>query len=388
MSRVSILFGAAVVASAAGAYVKNDFEKTAPNEDRVIEALAANAAAQVAKHRDAHAKANGCIGGVHFEVRRDLPREYRVGIFATPGAEYSGILRSSNGSGEVAANDTVGGGQGLALKLFIEKKEDQARLHKIKGEAYFDEVDRKTYVSQDFLGINFPEFFVKDAADYVVFFTAKGKAAAAAAEAKKAGKTPAEIAKIAEGTFAKEFLLDERGKLKRPREAAVLKELSRKALNPLVEEFHSMVPSLYGPTKAVKYKMAPCDPKAAEKYKLPEGIDTEKDQNYLRKTLAAHLRSEKTCYELSAVFHGEGSPSVEDAVAKWPGEYVVLGRFTVDKKVAGKEFLTDDECEFPSFSPWRTLPEHQPIGSIQRVRERVYAEVFRARHKNRGHQEK
>ena len=183
MHRVFISLGAAWT-FVASANVPNRFEAPAPGEVRLIEGLAAAASRAVTKHRDAHAKANGCIGGVRFEMRRDLPPELRVGLFATPGAVYEGMLRSSNGSGEVDVSDTLGVGQGLALKLFLDDEAQRRRLHAIRGEAHFREVDRKTYETEDFLGINFPEFFVKDAADSVAFFEARGKAAAAAAQAK------------------------------------------------------------------------------------------------------------------------------------------------------------------------------------------------------------
>jgi len=37
-------------------------------------------------------------------------------------------------------------------------------------------------------------------------------------------------------------------------------------------------------------------------------------------------------------------------------------------------------CETLSFSPWRTLPEHRPLGGINRARLRVYPAIARFRH--------
>ena len=38
-------------------------------------------------------------------------------------------------------------------------------------------------------------------------------------------------------------------------------------------------------------------------------------------------------------------------------------------------------CENLSFNPWRTLPEHRPLGSINRARLQVYPAISRFRHR-------
>ena len=37
-------------------------------------------------------------------------------------------------------------------------------------------------------------------------------------------------------------------------------------------------------------------------------------------------------------------------------------------------------CENLSFSPWHTLPEHRPLGLVNRVRKIAYREISRLRH--------
>ena len=39
----------------------------------------------------------------------------------------------------------------------------------------------------------------------------------------------------------------------------------------------------------------------------------------------------------------------------------------------------DDEAERMSFTPWRALPEHQPLGGISRARLAIYREMSRYR---------
>ena len=41
-------------------------------------------------------------------------------------------------------------------------------------------------------------------------------------------------------------------------------------------------------------------------------------------------------------------------------------------------------CENLAFNPWRALPEHRPIGGLNRVRKELYAELARFRHQRNG----
>ena len=40
----------------------------------------------------------------------------------------------------------------------------------------------------------------------------------------------------------------------------------------------------------------------------------------------------------------------------------------------------DRFCENLSFNPWHCLPEHKPLGAVNRARKRIYAEISRRRH--------
>lgn len=371
-------------------------ENIPPGEAETIKALVAGAAAGVKDRRDAHPKANGCVDGVKFVVRADLEAEYRLGIFAKPGESYPAVIRSSNGGDNP---DQKGGAQGFALKVILEEQPElQKRLHVIQDEKIFSSVEKKYYLTQDFVLINRARaFFVNNNADYALFFSAQGKAGAAAAEALKAGATQAEADKLRQATFAKIFLLNAEGKLIRPREAAILKMLGEiQTRNPLVEEYHSFVPSAFGDTRAVKYRIVPARASDPDQYEIPEGIDSKADPVFLSKVLMHQLRSGETHYKLYAQFHQEGFPSIEDAASTWPlpkeglnvhDGYVELGDIIIPQKEAGRELLSSDFCENLTFTPWHTLPEHLPIGGIQRARESIYAAVANARHLSRKQKE-
>lgn len=368
-------------------------------EKAMIEGIAQSVKAQISKHRDAHAKANGCVDGIKVRVKADLDKKYQVGVFANPGQEFDAILRSSNGSGDVGNPDTKGGAQGLALKLLL-NEDLQKKLRPLAEEQYF--ADKKYYLTQDFIGINrVREFFVNDVPDYIAFFQAQGAAGVAAklaVEKAKAGgeNRPEELAKIAEAvskeTFAKgneqvQGFVFPKGKAPRLAEASLLKRLSEiRTLDPLVEEFNSMVPSLFGNDRAVKYMIKPCVDSDPTQVKIPSHVNLN-DKNYLREMLKHHLSEDKTCYKLMAQFHVEGMPSVEVASSEWPtrlSEYVELASIEIPRKDSGKELMDDELCERIAFTPWHTLPEHRPIGGVQRARERIYVVIANQRNLNAG----
>jgi hypothetical protein len=48
-----------------------------------------------------------------------------------------------------------------------------------------------------------------------------------------------------------------------------------------------------------------------------------------------------------------------------------------------QEFLSKEAltaCENLSFTPWHTMPEHRPIGGIQRARKDIYQTISKVRH--------
>jgi len=75
---------------------------------------------------------------------------------------------------------------------------------------------------------------------------------------------------------------------------------------------------------------------------------------------------------------------VEDGSVEWSEEespYRPIGRITIPAQEAyspARRVYVDDML---SFSPWHCMPEHQPLGSIMRVRHSVYATASEYRHR-------
>ncbi len=107
-----------------------------------MRAAAVNAPAR----RDAHPKAHGCVRA-EFRVLDNLPPSLRAGLFIEPRA-YQAWIRFSNGF-ETPQDDKIGDARGMAIKVMG--------------------VERSPSSTQDFLMINNPALFVRDAAGYVAF---------------------------------------------------------------------------------------------------------------------------------------------------------------------------------------------------------------------------
>jgi hypothetical protein len=46
--------------------------------------------------------------------------------------------------------------------------------------------------------------------------------------------------------------------------------------------------------------------------------------------------------------------------------------------------VTGEFCENLSYTPWHALPEHEPLGSINRARRAIYTAISKARHEING----
>jgi hypothetical protein len=103
----------------------------------------------------------------------------------------------------------------------------------------------------------------------------------------------------------------------------------------------------------------------------------------LRETLVADLSRGDGCFDLMAQLQmaGKNMP-VEDATVLWSEKdspFLKLGRVTIPRQ----QFDTPEQnafCENLSFTPWHALPEHEPVGVMNRVRRALYQEISRYRH--------
>lgn len=279
--------------------------------------------------RDAHPKAHGCVEA-KFTVQNQLPQDYSFGLFAEPRA-YDAIIRFSNGS-STPQDDHKGDGRGMAIKVL------DVNGPKILA----DEANAKT---QDFLMINHPVFFVRNAADYIGF-----QKAATSGELKL-------------GLWVLQHIFHE-GK--------IALDIKRKPVsNVLNQRYWSMVPSKIGP-RQMKFSVIPCNDKPM--------TDVSDSPNRLRENLEGNLAKQDACFDFMIQLRTrtETQP-IEDATIEWKeseAPFVSVARITIPQQ----KTIQGEACEALSFTPWHSTPDLRPIGGIQRVRKEVYSEISKLRH--------
>jgi len=88
----------------------------------------------------------------------------------------------------------------------------------------------------------------------------------------------------------------------------------------------------------------------------------------------AHQSGDDVVFDFSIrVRHAATSDDVEDA-SRWtrPQERIVrLGSIAIPRQSVLTQIALYD-CEHMVFNPWNSLPEHRPLGSVNRMRLAVY----------------
>lgn len=312
-------------------------EEIPPGEAEAIEIIVRSieervrAAAQgVPARRDAHPKAHGCVHA-ELRVRDDLPPDLRVGVFATPRV-FPAVIRFSNGS-EQPQPDSVGDGRGMAIKLLG--------------------VEQSPSTTQDFIMINHPAFFVRNAADYVDFQTAS---------------SPWRFFVPSINLFRV-----------RLHELLVARAITRQEVsNPLNIRYWSMTPYRFGDT-ACKLSARPRPP--SSHFTATQGSD------FLSANLTRHLAEAGASFDFLVQLRGdpEAMP-IEDPTITWDEDvapFVPVATITIPSQQIGSPEQRVS-CENLSFTPWHCVSAHRPLGGINRVRRTVYETISRLRHELNG----
>jgi hypothetical protein len=210
-------------------------------------------------------------------------------------------------------------------------------------------VEGSPSTTQDFLQINYPAFFVKDAIDYVDFSRASNP-----------------LRFFIPGINPFHWRL---------REAWNGLRISRQpAANPLNLRYFTMTPLLCGEI-ACKASSRPLPP-------LSRQVATG-GPDFLRGNLAAHLAAAPARFEfLLQAQTDPGRQPVEDPRIIWDEAAAPFVR-VAEITIPAQRFDTPDRERFGenlSFTPWHCLPEHRPIGGINRLRRAVYDAISRLRH--------
>ena len=286
--------------------------------------------------RDVHTKATGCLKAL-FCVNQGLPDHLAKGVFV-PGKTYHAWIRFSNGSGDPSRSDNNEDGRGMAIKLLG-----------VPGEKILENAREAT--TQDFVMINHPVFLTNDPHSYLSLIQKAGS-----------GSTLAKL------TIP--FTLGLKGTL-------LAKELNAgKISNPLQVRYFSAVPFQLGTgldRKAVKFSVKPSSSVVDPMPKNP-GPD------YLREAMRASLQKDDVRMKFLIQIRADGM-SVEDSTTEWPETKAPFHEVAIIH-IPKQDFDTLEQNKLGenlSFNPWHALPEHRPLGSLNRMRKVVYERIARVR---------
>lgn len=287
--------------------------------------------------RDAHPKAHGCVRA-EFKVQKKLPQNLAQGIFI-PGKTYKAWIRFSNASPDASQADIKKDARGMAIKVLG-----------IPGEKLLE--DESNASTQDFIMINHPVFFINDPDRYLALMQDVNS----------------------KNYFRKlhiPFALGFKG-------TSIAANLKTQISNPLQTRYWSMVPYQLGlgsDRQVVKYSVRAC---SAAVDPMPD----HPSHDFLREVLRNSLQKNDACMEFLVQVRTSNTMSVEDSMTEWKesqAPFYQVATIHIPKQV----FDTPDQnkfCENLSFTPWHALPEHKPLGVVNRMRKVIYERISRVRH--------
>ncbi|MCE3224270.1 MAG: hypothetical protein K0S58_2450 [Nitrospira sp.] len=327
-------------------------ERPHENEERLAQEIATLMAHSIEKSyrktgtavRDAHPKAHGCVKAL-FQVDNSIADSLAKGVFQ-PGRAYEAWIRFSNSSADPNQPDLTGDGRGMAIKL---KGIEQDNPLEKDGEG----------VSQDFIMINHPVFIMDDPSNYLSF----------------------------QQEITSENWLD---KLRIPftlgfKGAWNAYQITRKKIeNPLQVRYWSMVPYQLGTgpgRQAIKFSAMPfVDPNRSCPV-LQDKFPPNPSRDFLRQALRHTLARGSTCMQFMLQPRAT-SMSVENSKEEWKEADAPFAKVATIH-IPEQEFDTPEQnrfCENLSFDPWHALPEHRPLGVVNRLRRVIYPQISATRH--------
>jgi len=297
--------------------------------------------------RDAHPKAHGCALA-SFNVMPMHDGRLVNGLFGKA-SRHQAWVRFSSGDFQVQS-DWKPDARGMAVKVLG-----------VEGTKLLEGEQNAT--TQDFLMINHPVFFIRNANEYTELTTHQSQGDKFAYFFP--GKNPA-------NWRMREFRLG-LGILGTPPPRSLLST-----------QFHSMSAYRLGTAHFMKFSAKPVA--CAADRDVPSGWSGF-GANTLHESLAENLKSGKACFDFMVQLQApEKHMPVEDLTIEWKesdSPFITVARIEIGKQDIEKT-VSSDFCENLSFSPWHSLPEHEPVGGLNRIRKAVYQNIARYRRCTNG----
>lgn len=278
--------------------------------------------------RQAHPKQHGLVQAEFIVNPEELDEEYRVGLFATQ-KKYPAWIRFSSFN-TTPRPDFKKDVRGMAIKL------TEVPGHKLLSSNVIAE-------TQDFLLVSNETFSAKNAAQFqrlVAIVTGRVKG----------------FKKIIEVLANLRALL---------RAAAEFIRVG----NLLQIPYWSTTPYQFGnEDRAVKYHVRP-------RTDHQDPIPKKPTDSYLRETMIETLLMHDVWFDFMVQFQEDANKMpIEDATVKWKSPFIKIASIRIPKQ----QFASQEELMMGrnmTFSPWHSLPEHRPLGGLNRARKAIYSEM-------------
>lgn len=305
---------------------------TSPEQDAVdkIKQMALAVAKQT-KMRDAHPKAHGCVRAQFIVDPSGLPDEAKVGVFAGQ-RTFDAWIRFSNAE-RVPQSDKAPDVRGMAIKLMD-----------VEGAKILESERDET--TQDFILISHEVFFARNAQEFLIVVGLS--------------KNVPEVEPL---------------RPKFTRELEILSASQESQIrNPLGANYWTTVPFRLGP-RSVKYR--------AVYNSVVAQAPNPSSPNFLKEAMKSQLDYAEARFAFQVqLFRDEASTPIENPTVPWPTPYIQVATIVIPPQ----DFTTAEReqfCENLSFTPWHSLPEHEPLGAVNAVRKPIYDAVSDERHKLR-----
>ena len=275
-------------------------------------------------------KRHGCVKA-EFIVE-NVPDELRFGIFQELRC-YDAWIRFANGLSNVQS-DTKGDVRSMAIKLLDVHSEKLLK-------------DERNAETQDFILINHPVFFLKDAQDVQAF----SKALLATNNISIRFLKPLPFLLMYAPFHRKQL--------------SILKTIRQKQMiNPLQTQYWSAIPYRFGPY-VVKFAAVPHSTQLFEM-----GKKTPKSDNFLQESMIQQLTHQDVYFDFMVQLQTDKNQMpIEDATIEWneiESPFIKLATIRIPKQ----HFNIKPRQEYDrllSFNSWNTLPVHTPLSSVNSI---------------------
>jgi hypothetical protein len=296
--------------------------------------------------RGAHAKHHG-LCKAELRIAKEIPGDLRYGLFAHPGRTHKAWLRFSN-AGRKPQADSAMDGRGLAIKVCVDE----------------DASNPDSEGVQDFLLVNMLGFFARTAADFLQF------------------------ALVETDDRPTNYFFSLLPPKLRVHALLVVLVMTKEQIGcPFDASYYSVSPYQCGSDamdrpRAVKFRV--------RRVGAPQRVPTEEGDPFweFRDAMQAELSHgdvELGLY-LQRQVDGRVTP-VEDPTIEWTEEESSWVQGATLRIAAGDPFSSHERMalgEVLSFNPWHCLPEHRPLGGINRIRKLVYSSLAALRWEMNG----